>query len=243
MLNACVVVGKQQASDEDIARANVNLATEYFRQGRFEFALDNVKKALKADPESVEANSLSGLIYNEIGEPDLAQEYFEVAVEHVRSDSSEYGKVHNNYGVFLCKNKQMLDAEEHFLLAAENKLYKTPELAYKNAGLCALDQAKNKKARLFFNKALKLNSNMSGVILELAALELMQKNYDAAQSYSKRYAKVGVQSAKSLWLGIQIYRGMGDANKAQKLLAQLKREFPESNEFQQLSQGAMVLSQ
>jgi len=230
LLVACVVVGQHKGSDEEIARANVDLAAEYYRQGRMDIALSNVKKALRADPESVDAHVLIALIYNQIEEKSLAREHFESAVEYVQSDSVAYGQVHNNFGAFLCANDQYIEAQEHFSLAVENKLYQTPEAAYENAGLCALNKPDADQARLFFNKALKINFNLPRALIEMVKLDVEVKKYADAKIIMQRFHKNNETSSQSLWLAFQIENGLGNKDKAQILLAQLKEDFPDSQE-------------
>ena len=230
LLVACVVVGQHKGSDEEIARANVDLAAEYYRQGRMDFALSNAKKAVRADPESVDANILIALIYSRIDEKALAREHFESAAEYVQSDSATYGQVHNNFGAFLCANDQYIEAQEHFSLAVDNKLYQTPEVAYENAGLCALNRPDVDNARLYFNEALKIKPNMPRALIEMAKLDIEMKKYADAKSVLQRFHKANETNSQSLWLAFQVEHGLGNKDKAQKLLAQLKKDFPDSLE-------------
>lgn len=230
LLNACVVVGQQKGSDSEIARVNVDLATEYYRQGRLDYALENLKKAIRAEPESVDANTLIALVYSQIDKIALAREHFEAAAEHVSSDSNKYGQVHNNFGAFLCAHEQYLEAQEHFELAFENKLYKTPEAAYENAGLCALNRPDVVKARLYFDQALKINPNLPQALIETATLDFKEKKFAEAQLVLLHFHKVNKVVSRSLWLASQIEMSLDNKNKAQKLLAQLKRDFPDSIE-------------
>lgn len=229
-LNACVVIGQHKGSDDEVARANVNLAAEYFRQDKLDYALSNLKKALKADPLHVEANTLIALVYNRLNERALAQEHFEIAAEHVMSDTNLYGQVHNNFGAFLCSHNQYFDGEEHIMLAIENKLYESPEAAYENAGLCALGRADAKAARLYFDKALAISPNMPRTLLEIAKLNYDEKKYLEAQSFLQRFHKINPPVAQSLWIASQVEFALGNKEKAQKLLAQLQQDFPESSE-------------
>ena len=76
LLNACVVTGQQKGTDDEIVRANVDLAAEYYRVGKIEFALQSVNKALKVDPEHVEANMLIALIYIGLESNEKAKKYY-----------------------------------------------------------------------------------------------------------------------------------------------------------------------
>ena len=230
LLNACVVVGQHKASSDEVAKANVDLAAEYYRIGQLETALSTVNKALDADPEFVEANTLIALIYTQLNKNEKAKEHYEIAIEHVDSDTVLYGQVHNNYGAFLCADKQYSSAEEHFLLAIENKLYKSPSAAYENAAFCALEQKDNKKARLYFNKVLEISTKTDRVLIEIAKLDILEENFMDALVSINRFHKMHKPVAQSLWVALQAEVALGNTNKAQKLLTQIKQEFPESAE-------------
>ena len=110
-LSSCVSISSKKVVPEEVAAANINLAAEYFSLGRMEQALNAAKKAVKADPQSVNANAMLGLIYQRLEQARQADEYFSTAVELVDEDSADFGIIHNNYGVFLCQQNQLLDAE------------------------------------------------------------------------------------------------------------------------------------
>ena len=230
LLPGCVVVGGKKGSNQEIARANVELAAEYYRLNRLEPALTSLKKALNADARSVDGNSLMALLYSRLDEKDLAQAYFEKAIDYVASDTVKYGEVHNNYAVFLCANGHYADAVTHFLLAVNNKLYNTPEVAYENAGLCALKHQDKNKANRFFADALAIDPNMPRVLLEAARLNLMAKKYQLTQQLLRRYNKNNAATAESLWLLLQAEIGLGNHNAARKTLDQLKSRFPDAIE-------------
>lgn len=229
-LSACVVIGQHKGTNEEIARVNVDLAVEYYNQNRLDVALTNLKKALAADDESVEANSLIALVYDRLEEKGLAEKYFEMAVKYVQSDSLMYGQIHNNFGVFLCQNDKSLVAEEHFMLAINNKLYESPASAYENAGLCVLTRSDVKKAYLYFEKALENNPKMARSLFEKAKIDFELKKYEQAQEALLNFHKINKAVPQSLWLASEVEIALGNKNKAQKLLTQLKHDFPDSKE-------------
>lgn len=232
LLSACVVVGggQQKGTGSEIAQANVALAAEYYRLDRIALALENLKVAVIADPSSVEAHSLIALIYYQIDETDLAQTHFETATELVPRDTTLYGQVHNNFGSFLCSNNQSDKAENHFLLAAKNKLYQTPELAYENAGLCALEASKLVKARKYFTAALTIDSTMSRANFAIAKLNFGEKKYQQTLDALMQLHQTNGITPQSLLLASKSARALGNTSEAQTLFDELKSQFPESNE-------------
>ena len=71
---------RMTASDEPDAvrrgRARLELAAAYFSRGQMTTALDQIKQAIGADPNSSDAFNLRGLIYANLGDQALAEESF-----------------------------------------------------------------------------------------------------------------------------------------------------------------------
>jgi len=242
-LSGCVSTSSKQVSPVEVAKANVNLAAEYFRLGRMEAALKAAKKAVFADEQSATANLLLALIYQQLEQPLLADGYFESAVEYVPEDSGDFGIVHNNYAAFLCQNSRFLDAGEHFLLAAQNPLYVTPQHAYENAGICALKGNRSKLAESRFRKALELQSDMPRSLLELAKIQYEAENFLSARAYFQRYHRVAGGDAKSLFIAMMIERKLGDFDQALLIKNDLKKRFPDSIETGKLSDNKVESEQ
>ena len=234
LLSGCVSTGQKKASPDEIARANINLAAEYFRLGRLEPALNSAKKAIAADPESITGNSLIALIYQRLDQPGLAEEYFSTAVELVAEDTSEYGVIHNNYGVFLCQNNRLLDADESFSKAANNKLYQTPQDAFENAGLCAINGGRWEMAEEHFRKALKLAPKKPRSLIGMAKIQYNAKKYLLSRAYLQRYHAVSKGNAASLLLALKVERELSADNEVKRLKKELQTRFPESEEAKSL---------
>ena len=234
VLAGCVSTSAKKVSQEEIADANVNLAVEYFRLGRMEPALNSAKKAVAAQSESVAANSMLALIYQALEQPLLAEEHFSISIEHVQEDTGEFGDIHNNYAIFLCQNDRILDAEEHFLLAANNKLYSTPQNAYENAGVCALNGGRGKESEAFFRKALALASNMPRSLFELAKIQYNAEQFLSARAYFQRFHAVDQGSAKSLFMAMTVEEKLGAPEEALRIKNELKKRFPDSLESKSL---------
>ena len=235
-LSSCVSTNSKKVVPEEVAAANINLAAEYFSLGRMEQALNAAKKAIKADPQSVNANAMLGLIYQRLEQARQADEYFSTAVELVDEDSADFGIIHNNYGVFLCQQNHLLDAEEHFLLAANNKLYRSPQSAFENAGVCALKANRSKAAEKYFRAALKITPNLPRSLIEMAKIQFKKANYLSARGYLQRYHEVTNGDAKSLFLAIKVERLLGAENEVLRLKNELLKRFPDSREAKMLTE-------
>jgi tetratricopeptide (TPR) repeat protein len=76
------------------ARARVELAAGYFRNGQLAVALEEAKRAVQIDPTFADAYGLLGLIYMELEDRRAAEENFQRALQLDPSNSD----LNNNYG-------------------------------------------------------------------------------------------------------------------------------------------------
>lgn len=229
MLAGCVAINKRAGSDDEIATANVNLASEYFRKNQLNFAFESLKKALVYNPDSVEGNTLMGLVYERLEQPEKANDHFEHAEGLVTKEQALYSYVHNVYGTFLCNRGQMKEAESHFTLAINNRLNQNPQAVMENAGFCALQQQKFEKAESYFRDVLKLSPTTPGVLFKMAKLKFETENYLSARAYVQRYHENN-RDPESFALAIEIERVLNAESEAAKLIAQLKKTFPDSEQ-------------
>jgi type IV pilus assembly protein PilF len=80
------------------ARLHTELAAGYFELGNIGVALEEVKEALRADPNYSPANNVAGLVYSQLKEDALAEQSFQRALSLSPGDYD----ANNNYGEFLC---------------------------------------------------------------------------------------------------------------------------------------------
>lgn len=210
----------------DIAQANLNLGIAYLRTGEYEKALEKLEKARQADDEYPPIYNALGVLYQQLGNKVKAEKFFLQALKLNGSDPSTL----NNYGQFLCRESRFDEAEAAFLKAANNPLYATPEIAYSNAGSCAMNQGKLDIAETYFRDALQKNPRVAIALLQMAEISYDTNNYLSARGYMQRYLEISAHTAKSLWLGIQIENELGDKNTLSSYKLLLKNKFPDSKE-------------
>ena len=124
-----------EANSEEAAIANLNLGVAYYREGRFELALERLESSLDQNPRLADAHSTIALVYEQLGETDEAENHYRRATQL----EPENPGAANSYAVFLCRNERWNDAERQFMRAARNPRYPTPEAAFTNAGRLPLD--------------------------------------------------------------------------------------------------------
>lgn len=226
---------RTDSSGRSAAQDNVELGTLYMREGQKAVALDVLLKALEQDPDLPVAHNTIAVLYDSLGENDKADRHFRRALSLDPKDS----QAHNNYGSFLCKSKRWDDAEAHFLKAAANPLYETPELSYTNAGTCSHTAGRLDKAEEYWRKALDINPRFPAPLLQMARLSVTQQEYLRARAYLQRLHEIVRPMPESLWLGIQTERALGDRNAEASYSLFLRNNFPDSPQAKQLQENRL----
>lgn len=218
-----------------VAETNLNLGVEYLKRGDYEKALEKLNRALEADPKYPPTYNALGILYQKLGKPDEAEGYFKRALRINSSDPHTL----NNYGQLLCAEERYEDAEKAFLKAADNPLYETPEISLTNAGTCALKSGNVEAAETHFREALNINPRVAIALLQMSQLSYDNGNYLSARAYLQRYLEVGKHTAKTLWLGIQIEKELGDKDTLSSYALSLRNNFPRSEEARLLQESGL----
>lgn len=214
-------------------------AVQYMNAGRLDVALASVKKALELNPESADAYTVAGLIYNHNNQTEQAERYFKRALSFDPNHSS----AQTNYASFLCKHDKPLEAEKIYLAAAKNKNNSQPDVALTNAGLCVLGIPDKVKATRYFSAALKINPKSPVPWYQLAKIQYGNYSYDNAYRLLQEYEKVAQPTPKTLLLGAQILDANGKADQADQYKLILVQRFPDSKEAKQISSSSNVQPQ
>lgn len=219
----------------DIALSNLNLSIAYIRDRQFEKALSKLDKAKQADPGYSPIYNVYGLLYQQLGQNDKAEQNFKKAISLNSNDS----KTLNNYGRFLCQTNRVEDAEEVFKQAAENPLYDSPEIAITNAGLCLDNHGLTDKALTYYSKALEYNPRMPQALIKMSEYNFNNNDLVSARDFLQRYQQVAKHVPKSLWLGIQIENELGDKDSVSSYALLLKNAYPDSKEARLLRESGI----
>lgn len=216
----------------EVALANLKLGIGYMNEGLYEEALEKLNRAVEAEPDYPPTYNALGVLYQKLGVYDVAEANFKIAIKLNPADSSTL----NNYGLLLCQSQRFEEADEIFMKAANNPLYATPELAYSNAGTCALNNEQTELAENYFKEALRRNARIGPALIQMSELSYEQEKFMPARDYLSRYLDSNKLSAKSLWLGIRIERELGDKNAVSSYELLLRNQFSESEEAKLLGQ-------
>lgn len=134
LLNACG--SSLFLENNEAARANAKLASAYIEHGKYAEA--KAKLLLATQQASHEAFVWNAWAYY----ADATQDSEAVFLYYQRALRLQprWGILHNNYGVFLCRQGRYSLALEEFKRALSDPNYLHPEQAYRNAALCAARQ-------------------------------------------------------------------------------------------------------
>lgn len=212
LMQACVSTKPERKEDpEKAAIIYTDLGLQYLRQGDLEMALDRLQRSLELNSRNPAANHYIAEVYKQLGNTQLADKYFKLAVRYDRDDPM----VLNNYGAFLCEQGRFQESENYFLRAAKVHSYRTPELAYENLALCALQDDNKETAEEYFRKALQIRPNLAKSLYQMALISYDKREYLVARAFIQRFHSL-VQTEQSLKLGIQIEEALGDMSAAEK---------------------------
>ncbi len=219
-------VGDNQAA----SHVNVQLAAGYIQRKQFEVAKQKLDKAIALDEDNIEAYKLMAYLMSGLGKLEEAEDYYLQAMD-IADDDPE---LHNAYGAFLCKTGRIDGALDEFSKAYNNPYYKTPYLAYSNAGSCLLQQKKYDDAEQYLRKAIKQQPKLAGALISMAEIGVHTGKYLMARAYIQRYHAVARASAESLWLQAQAEKALGAMDAYNEVVQQLLDEFPDSPQAGQL---------
>lgn len=215
------------------AKAHTDLGMVYLNDGQLNVALDEARKAIDADPSYPLGYNLLGLVQMYLDDNRAAEENLRRALQLAPSDP----EINNNYGWFLCQRGREKQSIEYFVEASRNTLYAAPTKPLTNAAICSISAGDDKAGEDFLMKALRADPQNGDAQFLLADLYFRTGRLVDARMRLNEVHRLLAPTAQSVWLGVRIERRLGDREAELHYSKQLRREFPESREFQMLKQG------
>ena len=221
------VTASDQPESSRRASVRLQLATAYFSDGQFTTALDEVKRAIAADPRMAEAYSLRGLIYAALGDDALAEDSFRRALQIDAGDPDTM----QNYGWFLCQKKRYPEANAQFVQALAQPRYGDVTRTLLAKGVCESRAGQLAEAERTLQRAYALDSANPAIAVNLSDVLYQRGEYERARFYIRRVnASAQQASAQTLWLASRIEYRAGNLQAADDLGQQLRSRFPKSRE-------------
>lgn len=216
------------------AKAHTDLAALYFEDGELIFALEELTLAIAFNPDYAPAYSMRALALYRLKEFESAEKDLQQAIRLAPRDPD----INNNYGWYLCQTGKEKESIPYFENAHKNVLYKTPEIAFLNIGMCLARVNELNAAEEAIERSLRISPNNPRALFQLALIGYKRKNYDASREYLSRIQRqVNELDVEVLWLALRVERRLGNTVSEASLSAQLKRRFPDSPEYRDLLKG------
>ncbi len=152
---------RAQSTDGE-ARFNTGLM--HLREGRIDLALDEFKKAVKADPKNPYFQKGLGQAYAAKRKWDDAAEAFRKALEL----NPYYVDVRNDLGMALILGGNREAGKKEFLTAFGDPTNPTPEISARNLGQAYFDEKNYAEAASWFRTSLNRNKTYGDAYLGLA---------------------------------------------------------------------------
>ena len=212
------------ANEREAAADNVQLGIQYMNQGDLAVAKLKLDRALSEDAGNASVHSARAMLFERMNDLTKADAEFRTALKLAPHDPD----VINNYAVYLCQNGRTDEGVKRFLEAAHNPLYRTPQAAYTNAGVCLRAAKRDDEARTNFNAALQLRPNFAEAAFQLATLDFDHGQLAPARARIDGYMGTYDATPDLLLLGYRVARKQGDAVGAQRYSRRLRLDYPGS---------------
>ena len=208
----------------EAGKINARLAIEYMKREQLQAASEKIEKALVQNPRDLSVQLAAGDVFERLLDTKRAEKHFRLSL---RADPGS-PEAQNALGAFLCRHKEHTKGEEMFLKAASNPVYRTPEVAYTNAGVCARSAGQLERAEQYLRQALAVRSVYPETFVQLAGVAHDRGNHLQARAFIERFLASAPATADVLLLGHQIEKALQDDAAAKGFSERLRKEFPDS---------------
>lgn len=230
-LGGCASHKEAEKKQADASTYNTQLGISYLRQGDIPLAKEKLDRALKENPENPQVHSARAMLFDRMGEPKQADNEFKEALRLAPNDPD----VNNNYAVYLCQTGRATEGVKRFETVARNALYRTPWVAYSNAGVCLRTAKRDPEAIRNFKQALSIRPNFAEAAYQLGDLELQQGNLSGARAQVDNYLGSFDETPDLLFLGVRVARAQNDRVAVALYSRKLRLDFPSSAQTKALA--------
>jgi type IV pilus assembly protein PilF len=216
------------------AQINTELGVGYMNEGHMDVAVEKIKRAIYFDNNFAPAHHAYALMLDRLGEAQKAGVEFEKAYALDPNNSD----LDNNYATYLCGQKNYTRAQSLFAKAYDDPLYKTPEFALTNSGVCYEAEGNAAQSLVQYQAALDKSPGYGPALLGLARVNYAQKKYPAAAAAMKTFEANNRNTPDTLQLAIRIDRAVNDQAALANHVLILKGRFPDSAAAKWYDSGA-----
>jgi type IV pilus assembly protein PilF len=231
-LVACSSTSNSARKKGDASNYNLQLGMAYLNQGDLGLAKEKLDRAVAENPGDPNVHSAMAMLQDRLGQPASADKEFKAAL-NLGPRSPD---ILNNYAVYLCRTGRTDEGVKSFEEAAHNALYRTPEAAYTNAGVCLRGAKRDTQAAMSFQRALQIKPNFSEAAYQLADLDFQRGEVQDARDTVDRFMSSFDATPDLLLLGVRITRKQGDRLAEEKFARKLRLDFPGSDQARALAE-------
>jgi type IV pilus assembly protein PilF len=215
----------------DAAADNVQLAMAYMQQGNLQRAKEKLDRAAQEDPSNPNVHSVYALYYERLNDQKKAESEFREALRMAPGDPAQL----NFYGVYLCRQHRVDEGITKMLQVATSPLYRTPEVAFTNVGVCLRTAHRDEEAAGAFQRALAVRPDYAEAAYQLSDLDLEHGRAVEARDRVERFLGRFNPTPELLLVGLRAARTLGDARSVALYARTLRADFPDSEQARSLS--------
>jgi type IV pilus assembly protein PilF len=223
---------KRKKEKGDASNYNMQLGMAYLNQGDLGLAKEKLDRAVAENPGDPNVHSAMAMLQDRLGHPEQADKEFKAALNLGPRNPD----VLNNYAVYLCRTGRTDEGVKSFEEAAHNALYRTPEAAYTNAGVCLRGAKRDTQAAMSFQRALQVKPNFAEAAYQLADLDFQRGEVQDARETVDRFIASFEATPDLLLLGVRITRKQGDRMAEERFARKLRLDFPGSDQARALAE-------
>lgn len=231
-VGACASGSPGSKKKNDASNYNMQLGMAYLNQGELGLAKDKLERAVRENPGDPNVHSAMAMLQDRLGHPDLADKEFKAAL----SLGPRSPEILNNYAVYLCRTGRVDEGVKSFEEAARNALYRTPEAAYTNAGVCLRGAKRDTQAAMSFQRALKVKPSFAEAAYQMADLDFTRGEVQEARDTVDHFTSTYEATPDLLLLGVHIARKQADRLAEEKFARRLRMDFPASDQVRALAE-------
>ena len=253
-LSACVTqnfaedkpVVERDFSNDQIAQTRISLALAYMKIGNMNSAKINLEKAKRFSPNLIQVHTAFAHYYEKVGEIEQTEDAYQKALFIKADDANTL----NNFGVFLCRQNRVDEAETYFLEAIKVPSYALASGSYENIALCHLKEGNFDRADWALERSIAHSPNSASTLLQMAQLKYAKADYSNSAKFISRYEITTRRfSANAMALAYKVNKKLGKSDVADNYSRMLLSMFPEStqakdfiaNELYQIDADIMAL--
>jgi type IV pilus assembly protein PilF len=231
-LAGCAGANDRAKKRDDASNYNMQLGMAYLNRGDLGLAKEKLDRAVAENPSDPNVHSAMAMLQDRLGHPDQADKEFKAAL-NLGPRSPD---VLNNYAVYLCRSGRADEGVKAFEEAAHNALYRTPEAAYTNAGVCLRGAKRDTQAAMSFQRALRIKPSFAEAAYQLADLDFRRGEVQSARDTVDQFVASYEPTPDLLLIGVQVARKQGDRVAEEKFARKLRMDFPSSDQTRALAE-------